>query len=834
LNDVPALGTGIEDDKANWQHMTTFTMGLGLNGNLAFVPNYKQSGVSPVFEAIRAGTTMWPDPGTGSNSKTIDDLWHAAVNGRGEYFSARDPDTVVSGLNSALSGISARVASAAAAATSNLEPVAGDNFAYIASYVTKEWTGQLQAKEIDLATGQPAPTAVWSAAEKLDLAVGNSCDNRTIKLFRAGASPYNLVDFIWDSAPCNSDGSAGTSVAGNLSATEKAHFQPTGVDTTGATINEILKLIQYSKMSNGSGSPATVNQQSLAAGANLLNFVRGHRGKEGFKSLPLPGTSNDANKLYRERSHVLGDIISAQPVFVKAPQLNYIDDGYATFRSNNTNRTPMVYSAGNDGMLHAFRAGTSILDAQGGTEAWAFIPTMVLPNLYKLASEDYETDHKFFVDGTPTVADVFDPDRLLGSTDPGAGTCADHPENCWRTILVGGLNKGGKGYYALDITDPDVPKALWEFKNSSACMSVNSTTKAAVGNVYTDCEIGYTYTNPTVGKLADGTWVVLLTSGYNNSSGEGFLYILNAVTGRVLYRIGTGSGDASNPSGLNHIAAWVDKPDVNNLLARAYGVDLNGNVWRFDLNDTLGSPGREASLLAQLKDAKGKAQPITTRPMLAAVKGQPWVYVGTGRYLGTDDNTLSDIDKQSIWAIKDQGATVTSPRSSLGERILTNIGEGSSTTRSVTASSCEAGEGWYADFPDKGERANISPKLQLGTLIFPTNVPSGVGCDFGGYGYINYVNYETGCAVTPDPPTPPDPNDPNPPPDPDPNDGDAGKRVPTPCGASQVVGINVVRLPGGKVVVIVTLGCGDTITIDVPFDSPSPSGKRVSWREILQ
>jgi type IV pilus assembly protein PilY1 len=70
----------------------------------------------------------------------------------------------------------------------------------------------------------------------------------------------------------------------------------------------------------------------------------------------------------------------------------------------------------------------------------------------------------------------------------------------WKTILVGGLNGGGRGYYALDITNPASPSLLWEF------------TPDSTGGQ----NLGYTYGNPVITKIANGDWVVLVTSGYNN------------------------------------------------------------------------------------------------------------------------------------------------------------------------------------------------------------------------------------------------------------------------------------------------------------------------------
>ncbi|MBH1975162.1 MAG: hypothetical protein I8H95_02410, partial [Rhodocyclales bacterium] len=795
-NNVPSTGGGAEDDKAQWQHMTTFTMGLGLSGNLSYSPTYK-SDIAGTFVNIRTGSINWPVP-VADSPTALDDLWHAAVNGRGQYFSAGNPDSVVNSLTTALAGVSARIASAAAAATSNLEPVAGDNFAYTAKYVTQKWTGELEAHEIVLqdefdpvthaltaSAGTVRGTVVWSAQSKLDTQGKAACDTRDIKLFRTGAVD-NFVPFTWNTFVCDASGIPTGAAQTSLNAAEQANFGST----------QIGLLSQYPSMTDGVTPPASVNQRGLAAGANLVNFLRGQRGLEDF-------VANDANRFYRLREHILGDIINAQPVYAKAPFAEYDDAGYLAFKTANASRTPMVYAAANDGMLHAFYAGTSLVDTNGGVEAWAMIPSIVLPSLYKLASENYANQHTYSVDGTPTIGDVYDP-----------------ADTVWKTILVGGLNKGGKGYYAVDITDPASPKGLWEFKNGSTCYDA-----ATPSTWFADCHIGYTFNNPIISKLRDGRWVVFVTSGYNNvnplsvsGDGVGYLYVLEAVTGKILYKISTGVGSATTPSGLNKINAWVEDPIRNNQTERVYGVDLLGNVWRFDVNDILAPTGIEATKLATLVDSSNNPQPITTRPELAEVAGQPYVYVGTGRYLGTTDN--SNTQAQTIWALRDPltATSLTSLRTTLKHMTITNQGSGTAAFRTVGCTAqCGSTDGWFADFPDTGERVNIDIKLQLGTLVVATNVPQNNACNIGGYSWLNYFNNATGNAVSSS------------------ADAAVGRRLVGADGTeSLAVGVNIVRLPGGKVVVIVTTSSGQQITASVPFDVPPPTGKRISWREIIQ
>jgi len=469
-------------------------------------------------------------------------------------------------------------------------------------------------------------------------------------------------------------------------------------------------------------------------------------------------------------------------VYVKGPFASYSDTGYSAFKTARAGRTPMVYSASNDGMLHAFYAGTSLTDTQGGGEAWAFVPTTSLPNMYKLASEAYNNNHVFLVDGTPSVGDVY-----------------DSTAGAWKTVLVAGLNAGGKGYYALDITDPMAPKGLWEF-NSTTCPT---------------CHIGYTYGNPILSKLKlpDGRWVVFVTSGVNNDDGIGYLYVLNAITGELIYQISTGTGSAGTPSGLTKINNWVDNSLVDNTTQRVYGVDLLGNVWRFDVNDSIAPSGREATLIGTAKDAGGTAQPISTRPELALVGTTPFVFVATGRLIGSSD--ISDTHVQSIYGIRDSlGSTPYADlRTTLRKMTMTAQGSGLSATRTINCTSaCTSTDGWFVDLPDSGERVNIDMKLQLGTLVVASNVPQNTACTIGGYSWLNFLNYSTGADVT----------------------TSIGHTVSQRLSDSLAVGMNIVRLPDGRTVVIVTTSEAATKPFNPPFDTPPPTGKRISWREIKQ
>ena len=810
---VPSVGSGPEADTAKWQHMTTFTVALGVSGTLNYLADYKSaSTITGDFADLRSGARswpLWPDPasnagpgnfGAWENPRSIDDFWHTAVNGRGQYFSASDSDSLVAGLADALAEIDTQPSAGAAAGVSNSQPVGGDNFVFFSSYVTGDWTGDVTASEIVLNTGAVAATNAWSAADKLLTKLGSACDNRNIYVIRSGVST-SLVDFSANTYACDAAKAPAGAPRNGLNATELLNFDS----------SEVALFSQFPSMTSGTGG-----QQEKAAGANLVNFLRGQSGLEGFKG-------GDLNKLYRKRKSALGDVIGGQPVYVKQPRFTYLDAGYAGFKSAQSGRTAMVYVAANDGMLHAFFADKTAADPLlGGQEAWAVIPSEVLPKLYKLADKNYGKNHQFYVDGSPVVGDVY-----------------DSVTSQWSTMLVGGLNAGGKGFYALDITDPINPVAKWEFKFSSTCFDPSNAATAGA-----DCHLGLSFGKPIITKLATGRWVVLLTSGYNNvrgggstGDGGGYLYVLDAKSGSILYKIDTGAGSPTTPSNLGQLNIFIDDSTVNNTAVRAYGGDMLGNIWRFDVNDSELPAGREATLLGQAKDGLGATQPITTRPELAELDGKPMVFVGTGRLLGAQD--VNDVQKQSIYGIVDKlggGPVYANLRDALKPMVVTTAARSAGTTRTVNCDAsqpalCASKDGWVMDLPDSGERNNIDMILLRTTLIAGTNVPNTSACGKGGDYWLNYIDFATGMS----------------------NGAFDGNAVSSTSAVSKfgnnslITGLSVLDLSGstgysGSPYRVVARDSSDGasgakgggLVSPIYLKTPPPKGRRISWREIAK
>ncbi|HET8748007.1 MAG TPA: PilC/PilY family type IV pilus protein [Ramlibacter sp.] len=832
------------------QHMTTHTLGLGaqgqmvysnfqndLSGQRVYQPDYwsQQSGdffgvangsianpTSGICPWLSSGATCtWPTPAADS-SANIDDLWHAAVNGHGTYFSAADPISLGDALTGVLSQINnpPRPGTAAAAASSNPNITSSDNFVFSSSYKSVEWFGELIMQNFNEDGSLTAQQ--WSAMQLLDCATTSWQANHAYKrhdAFKQGGVCYAVTaDYTsgaaFDGGDSGNDGQnvvalpAGPvsrtiytvgSVSGSpalvpftwasLSGSQQGFFSKSSISFVDTTRG----LTQFC---TSGPTCMTGTAQDSAAGENLVNYLRGDRTYEGT--------------YYRQRTHVLGDIVTAEARYVKQPMQDYLDAGFAQFKNNMASRAATVYVPANDGMLHAF-------DAVTGQERWAFIPSAVLPEIYRLADTEYANKHRYFVDGTPEVGEI----------------CPRAPTNAcaaseWRTILVGGLNQGGKAYYALDITDPASPRLLWEF---------------------THADLGFSYSNPRITKLRNGTWVVIVASGYNNTDGIGRLFVLNAATGAVINTISTGVGTAALPSGLAKIQARAPNASVDNTVEEVYGGDLLGNLWRFDVNDMFGTAGIDAHLLVQFKDPAGNAQSITSKPVVATVADKPLVIVGTGRYLGQGD--LTDTNTYTMYAVKDKldAATLTTPRvagSNFVQQTLTEgeCPQGTSTSictpgqsvRTVTSNPVDwsVKNGWFIDFPLGGERSVTDATLALGTVVFTTIKPQPpatglvVGCTgestlVDAKSFLYYLDYLTGSAVQG-------------------TKNVAGEELCT-CVATRPSVVKtqkgsvqgVIRMSGGGTPTEQTGGgtdMGVTNTQELPYNPAGQPPRRISWREL--
>jgi type IV pilus assembly protein PilY1 len=421
----------------------------------------------------------------------------------------------------------------------------------------------------------------------------------------------------------------------------------------------------------------------------------------------------------------------------------------------------------NDGMMHAFDGDVgspatispaAAAVAPGGTfgqELWAYVPNMVLagptlptatPTVDGLAARSAATSfsHKYYVDATPFARDI-DFNETIGASasscaNPGTTGCS------WRTIVVGGLGKGGRGYYALDVTNP-----------------VDWTSEAAVaGKVlweFTDEDMGYSFGRPVIVRTARDGWVVILSSGYNNTfgsdsthHGKGYIFVVNARTGALIEKISTGVGSATDPSGFAHPAAFI--PDSTTFLTDyVYGGDLNGNLWRFDLR---GTPGTYSvpTKIATLTDTATPVvapQPITIEPKIEIGKNgiDRWVFIGTGQLLTLND--MSNTQLQTFYAFRDGSRSQV--YGSIPPQTPLPVGISFPATRGnlVVNSSLSTGHvansttGWYYDL-HPSEKITTPLVANEGLISWNGYLPTTDACAPGAASNLYVTDYETGTS----------------------------------------------------------------------------------------
>lgn len=527
-----------------------------------------------------------------------------------------------------------------------------------------------------------------------------------------------------------------------------AHWNAAAGSVTGRTI----KMVNGTSLADFTWGNLTEAQQNALhvhpqtgivdnAGVQRLGFIKGEHDS------------------FRKRSNrLLGDIINSSPVVVEGAQyLHYLANAiepsgnYSEFANDVRDRTPLVFVGANDGMLHAFNAET-------GAEAFAFVPSAVIPNLNRLTSPGYNEEggeHHFFVDGTPVVRDVY-------------------IDNDWRTVLVGTLRAGGRSIFALDITEPNNISLLWELNEGDDL----SEAEKVAGKT---SDVGYSFPVPTIARLHNGKWAVVTGNGYDSASGRAALFLIDIASGE-LTKIPTAASDSLN--GLSSVRVADNNSD--GIADYVYAGDLKGNLWRFDLDPTDSGSSNAyrvsfgGSPLFTALDSENNAQAITAPPSLVRHPSLVGYIVmfGSGRYFQLTDKETDKVDTlYGIWDTQTRLDEVATTTPTLDRR---NLQEQTFTTQTVNTwnadnpnlpavsqnirilsdtpvtwhgpSASDGKHGWYLDLKVgsnlKGERVVDEMAARGQVLLFTTRTPSVDPCEPGLEGWTYGINPYTGGRTT--------------------------------------------------------------------------------------
>jgi type IV pilus assembly protein PilY1 len=721
-------------DPATWPHLATFVVGIGSDATswesysdgtpLCTAPppdDVVKGPTQPLpydfhsrsFADFVTGTKGWPPMCGAAGEKThAIDLWHAAINGRGHFYAVNQPQDMEKALRGIMgkidagsTGTAAPSLSTSAANGSNVSRNGVEQFT--AGYEPdKNWAGYVRADRVK--TDGTIEADIWGAqtttATRLD----------------------SLID-----------------VAGRLVLTwsdQSAHGVP--FKSNASTVLDLSE--QQIGWLQRDAAGAVDDLAPLR-----VNYIRGDHRNEG----------QGAGK-FRPRQSRQGDIVNSTPWYSGAPSSNYVMKGYMAFTLAQKNRQPMIYVGGNDGMLHGF-------SATDATEKIAYVPRGVLPTLSQLTDPAFDSNHRYFVDGSPMTGDI---DANACVQNPGdSGYSASCTPN-WRTLLVGTLGAGGKGYFVLDVTDP----ANFSEANAQTLVMLDRTSGSAEN---ADADIGHITAAPVlddnnamratqITRMNDNRWAVVLGNGYNSTSQRPVLLIQYLDGARELLRIAATTDAAGKGKARDNGLSAPRLVDINGdgRADVAYVGDNQGNLWKFDLTSATpadwkvafnGSPLFTATRPATAGAARNRPQPITAPPSVRANDrkidntpvGGMMVAFGTGRNVDRAD--AKDNSVQTLYSVLDNTRYQVDPKTKrlsvhagnanvpAPHALGTGVNEASLVPIPLVSAAATGGStidaltwdthnGWYADLPAAGERLLKALDFYDGTnvLIAYTQVPA--------------------------------------------------------------------------------------------------------------
>ncbi|WP_459002048.1 pilus assembly protein [Stenotrophomonas sp. PSU_St103] len=700
----------LDKSSADWKrldcqtdlHMNFYGVTLGAQGRIY--------GVNPAATADPfKNPPDWnsnPDPAKVDDGTVVDEIWHAALNSRGEFINAQTPNDVTVAMRRVLESITAGKSPSGTLGMTGARIGAG-SLSVTPSYDIRngatDWSSKLKASTVRITGEQVAVfSEAWEASAKL------SSSGRRIVANKAGT----VVDFG----------------VGTISLTDLCS-KPDG---------------KYATMLVCSQDKLKDIDADLSTAIRYLKADASMEKRNGGK--------------YRDRATPLGDIVTSAPV-VSSP----IDDygyrqlggsyavSYAKYLDTKAKgRRYMVYVGANDGMLHAFDGGMGAsgeMDSSGGTESFAYIPATALGHManllfpFKPDSKDQTFRHRYYVDGPITVSDI-----LNGST--------------WQTALVGTAGAGGRSVFGLDVSAPGsfgTGEVLWEINDINASLPEN------VRN-----NIGFVLGKPVIVPVKEGNgiaWKAIFGNGYNSFSRKAVLFVVDMATGsaRMIEAAeGTAANGISGDNGLGNVVV-VDRwrGDNQNVRGRdgladtVYAADQRGAVWKFDLTD-----GKDTALSTPVfttqvsQDAGGRnyRQPITGG-MTAATgpSGGVMLYFGTGSFSFYSDK--DDKTQQALYAVNDlagKNVATTVTASNLVPYTAATPATGAEARKIVAGTAPANARGWMVSLPTtNGERFVGNPLLVSGIMFLPTYVPNleSVGCSTSGSNWLFGLSSLTGAAA---------------------------------------------------------------------------------------
>lgn len=701
----------------------------------------------------------------GSNAGAVKLLNETAVNGGGQAFLSEDEDQ----LTNALTQILGQIFETNSSFVAPVVPVSPENRTFSGGRVylgffkpqsgTAFWLGNLKKYGIDNDGAVVDKNGTVSNYADND---GDGDDDRTGTALPPGATNGSFKDAAvsyWsstaDGGEVDSGGTGQVLLDRDFSTNPRKIFTYMGSNTTLTDASNAFAL------TNAAITPALLGVATATDRDKLVNYVHG---RDAYDQ-DLNGNTNE------KREWILGDILHSKPLVI-----NYAT--YAFTPANEANcsvNKSLIFAGANDGMLHAFR------DCDG-SEAWAFIPQDLLPNLSYLKS----TTHTYFVDGSPTMY-RYDADND-GNIEPAGGD---------KVILLFGQRRGGGYYYALDVSDPDVPQYLWRLGAAESPSGTNTDYS----------ELGQTWSDIELAKIKVGSYAkmaAIIGAGYDNfnedgrygsttsypqvapsSTGAGNVTSTAAGSavspkGRGVYviEIATVSDASGNPTAPSFTQSgwkiwgyrYADNTNMrysfpssvaavdtnyNGYIDRFYVGDTGARMWAFDIGATSTASWTARWIFSAFDvntPAGNRGRKIFYPPSVVFEEGYTNLAFGTG----DREHPLNTAVVDRMYSLKDKGQTTVIRETNVDELVdVTDNLLQESTDQTVIDNLLDDLNdqyGWYIRLENAGEKVLAAP-LTFFFSYYTTYTPDAGGgsdpCEVTdvGTGRLYVVNYKTGEAI---------------------------------------------------------------------------------------
>jgi len=477
---------------------------------------------------------------------------------------------------------------------------------------------------------------------------------------------------------------------------------------------------------------ADLGAESAAEALDLIAYARG---------LDVDDLDGDSDT-YESRDWIFGDALHSRPL-----PINY---GNISGHSDPENPAIFIAVATNDGMLRMIRNTTSA-GIESGTEVWAFMPRASMSAQRTLRANGVGMKHPYTIDGAPVtfIQDL----NHDGSIDVSDGD---------RVYLYIGMRRGGKAYYAFDITDPETPDLMWTIDKSGDFE-----------------ELGFTFSSPRVGLVRTSSGarsVIMFAGGYDlnkdtrgsvgSDDSEGnALYVVDAKTGQLIWKARGGSGSSGgnvfvHPNLVDSIPSSLSvvDSDGDGFTDRMVVGDTGGNIWRADIQGSDIANWKLTQMASLGRHYSGAAGVATDRrffhrPDIVQGKDSNGLFdavvIGSGNRANPLDS--GGMTENYTYVIKDR-------QTAAGSGVDAGLQHGdfgdvtSNCLQSSDGCSVNLENGWQMHMQEPGEKVLATPLTISGKIFFTSYLPqSGSGATAcapsEGAGRLYAVALQDGTAV---------------------------------------------------------------------------------------